>query len=994
MTRDEWVRVEAAFHEVLAAGPDDRERALDRACAADAALRHEVQGLLAAEPAAEGLLATPAWEAAARAMALAGDPREVAPRLSAGTRLGHFRIEGLAGSGGMGEVYKAYDFRLGRTVAIKVLPPEFAADAASRQRLEREARAVSQLAHPSICALFDIGCEDGIDYLVLEYLEGRTLAQRLREGPAGATSTPSEDSDRGCPLPLAEALPIAVQIAEALAAAHRQGIVHCDLKPANVMLTRDGVKLLDFGIARVVLAAGDDAACDGAEAQRGTLGYMSPEQLAGREPDALSDLFSFGAVLFEMLTGRRPFTGATPVGLLAAMESEAPRLGAFEGTQAPAAVEFLVRRCLARDPEQRWDSAHLAADVLRYAARHPEPVPVAERLWPPPPLPRRPSVVRIAAPIALAIVIASAIWLAFSSREGLPLRRLYLSLDGFEIHPHGSYALLSPNGSRIAFTKRLPDGRQPLATRRLDEERASVLDGTDGHLFPFFSPDSEWLAFFSRGRLLKVRVQGGLPLSLCAGPALVGGGGSWGDDGTIVVALDPAGGLSRLPASGGVPKPLTTLDPERGEVTHRYPHVLPGSHAVLFTSHTRFGNFDDATIEWVSLETGQRRTLVRGGYDARYLPSGHLVFVRNTSLLAAPFDLGRGEVAGPAVPVLHDVMPALRGHRIPLSFSDDGDALTYTGVWHVPEHSLVWVDRAGLATPVDVVQGAYADPRASRDGTIVLGVGEGFTRHQLGVVDRGRREPRLLLAQSTEFVPAWAPDGLHIAFAAQHRADRNGLFWRRADGAGPVHRLTFADRLHTASSISPDGRWLAYVDFARETGTDVWLLPLDLADADRPVSGTARAFARTLLQESDPAFSPDGAWLAYQSLHDGRPAIFVAAVAGGGAPYRLPSLRGVGHRPLWSATRPEIVYEGADRQVEVIPYEIRGGTFVPGTPRAWPNAVLARYEPDYTIRNFDLAADGKRVLLLAEPAGGQPPVTARATLLLGFFDELRRLAPR
>jgi serine/threonine-protein kinase len=1001
MTPERWRQIERVCQEALDRAPDDRAAFLDRECAGDAALRREVASLLGQQRNAEGLLETPAWEIAADVL---GDAAAVPPpRFEHGRRLGPFEIDRLVGVGGMGEVYRARDTRLGRTVALKVLPPDAAADPDRKRRLETEARAASALSHPHICALFDIGSDGGVDYLVMEYLDGETLVGRMARRRAAGESLPSG-------LSLDEALEYGAQIAEALAAAHRGGIVHRDLKPGNVMLTPDGVKLLDFGLAKMKPALeGIDAIAEAAGRPRtvsgvvmGTANYMAPEQLRGRGADARSDLFAFGTLLYEMVAGRRAFDGSSPVAVITAiLERDPPALAECQPL-APPALERLVRGCLAKDPEQRWDSALLAAQELRRIATEAwpgsAPDPIAERQSvpvPPPPSSRRVWRQRLpwlAAAAALVVAVAAIAWLQTRPASS-PGRMQRLDLDlgmGFQAHPRSASALLSPDGTRIVFRGVGPDGAADLFVRRLDQPNAIPLR-TGGGADPFFSPDGQWLGFFRDGTLWKVSLAGGRPVALCAAAVQAARGADWGDGGFIVASFDPSAGLLRVPDAGGAPVPITTLDASRREVTHRWPQVLPGSQAVVFTSHTFAGRYDEGTIEAVSLATGQRTTLQTRGYFGRYLPSGHLVFVRHNTLFAARMNPTRLALTGPPVPVLNQVLGDEDLGRLQFSFSTAGDALALTGEWVEPTSVPVWRDPSGPSTPLPMPAEDYSDPRVSPDGRqVAMSVRHTLSR-QIVVQTTGRPSPVRLVSDATDVMPIWAPDGRHLVFASD--ADRGiyNLYWRRADGVGPVERLTRSPHAQHPSSMSPDGRLLAYTENSPATAADIWVVPLDLGDPDRPVAGSPRPVLQTPASEEGPAFSPDGKWLAYSSTESGQAEVYVRSMGADSGKWHLS--RGGGARPVWARDGKRLFFDRQGR-IMVVEVSATATAFVAGTPREWAEWAIPWRDERHAQRNFDLAPDGKRMLVL-QPSGGQAKAGPRtaATLLVNFFDELRRLVP-
>ncbi|MGA7791753.1 MAG: protein kinase [Candidatus Acidiferrales bacterium] len=564
--------------------------------------------------------------------------------LPAGTKLGPHEILAAIGSGGMGEVYKARDTRLDRIVAIKVLPAHLADRSDLSERFEREAKTIASLNHPHICTLYDTGHQDEIDFLVMEYLEGETLAQRLQKGP----------------LPIQQVLQYATEIADALDKAHRKGITHRDLKPGNIMLTKSGTKLLDFGLAKLkqeVAPAIPDSqlptlksAVTAEGTILGTLQYMAPEQVEGKqnEIDARTDIFAFGAVVYEMATGRKAFEGKSSASVMAAiMISNPPPMSSLQPV-TPLALDRIVKKCLAKDPEERWQSARDVTDELKWIAEggsqaslltaapkdsgatQGAPAWTSKLSW------------AMAAGLALLLVVTvGALW-----RATRPVERALVRLDvdlGPEVSldsPRGTDAILSPDGTRIVYVS-----QNRLFTRRLDQPNATELAGTQGVNAPFFSPDGQWVGFFSQGRLQKISVEGGSAITLC--DASTGYGGSWGEDDNIIAALNTGGGLSRIPSAGGPPTPVTDL--QNGEVTHRWPQILQGGKAVLFTASASPA-FDGANIEVMSLTDHSTKTFVRGGTFGRYLPSGHLVYINRGTLFVVPFDVNRLEVHGTPAP--------------------------------------------------------------------------------------------------------------------------------------------------------------------------------------------------------------------------------------------------------------------------------------------------------------------------------------------------------
>ena len=597
MQAERWQQIEKLYYAAQAQPAEKRAEFLAQACAGDRALRGEVESLLD-KP-------TDTF--------LEGAPLAVVQRLTAGAKLGNFEIVDLLGRGGMGEVWRARDARLKREVAIKVLPAGLARDPDRIARFEREARAASALNHPNIVVVHDIGCDHGIYWIASELVRGDTLRRTMGSGP----------------VPAMRALDIAEQVASGLEAAHAAGLVHRDLKPDNIMVTRDGqVKILDFGLAKISSAEARAAhestvTISQAGVVVGTPAYMAPEQARGEPLDKRTDIWAFGCVFYEMLTGKRIFSGDTAADVLAAVITQDPDL-----TRVPARMRRLLRRCLEKDPKKRlrdigdvWDLLEdPAAGGTLAGARG------STAAW------------TVAAVLALAAIGAG--WIAWRATRPVehPLTRFSMDLGPAAITGASTTVAISPDGRRLAFPARGADGRQQLSTRLLSEAEPTLLAGTEGGYDPFFSPDGQWIGFFGGGQLRKISVHGGAPVSLTSIVSTQSGaqGASWGDDGNIAAAMGLMFTIARVPAEGGSPQPLTKLGP--GEIAHRWPQVLPGSSAVLFTASASVSGMDNANIEAVSLKTGQIKILHRGGYFGRYLPGGHLLYVHRGILFGIDFD--------------------------------------------------------------------------------------------------------------------------------------------------------------------------------------------------------------------------------------------------------------------------------------------------------------------------------------------------------------------
>ena len=662
--------------------------------------------------------------------------------LTPGTTLGPYQIESPLGAGGMGEVYKARDTRLDRTVAIKVLPEHVAADPDLKQRFEREARTVAALNHPHICALYDIGSQDGIDFLVMEYLDGETVAQRLEKGA----------------LPLDQALKVAIEIADALDKAHRQGIVHRDLKPANIMLTKAGAKLLDFGLAKlrkpgVVGRETFSAATTLSEPLTargtilGTLPYMAPEQLEGKDTDARSDVFAFGAVVYEMVTGKRVFTGDSQASLIAAILGSQPNPMSTVEPITPRALDRVVTKCLAKDPDDRWHTAHDLTDELKWishegvqpagsgAADLRDEVALVAAVH----SKRGRYLVGVAVAVSLTLMTAVAVWWSTGLSEPAPLTvtrtTVTLPADQRLVRTQGAAPLaLSPDGTRLVYASG-DSGASQLYLRELDQFDVTALPGTEGAQHPFFSPDGEWVGFFADGLLQKVEIAGGLPLTICDAP-IVGRGGSWGPEDTIIFQPGAGSpGLLRVSAAGGEPKPLESVDAQMDSSSFAWPSFLPDGSALLTTLN--YGT-RDPQIAVLSLESGEWH-LVADGSHPRYAPPGYVVYYEaRGGLQAVGFDSDRLAVLGSPVSVLNSVYRASSGGAPFFEVSLTGSLIYLSGGL---ERSLMWVDRRGQGLPAIDEQRGFRFPALSPDGTKVA-VNVDPRPSELWIYDLERGNPR------------------------------------------------------------------------------------------------------------------------------------------------------------------------------------------------------------------------------------------------------------
>jgi serine/threonine-protein kinase len=864
--------------------------------------------------------------------------------------IAHYRITAKLGEGGMGEVWRATDTKLGRDVALKILPASFARIPARMARFEREAKVLASLNHPHIAQIY--GVEEGA--LVMELVEGEPL-----KGP----------------LPVEKAVEYAGQILDALAAAHKKGIVHRDLKPANILVTRQGIKLLDFGLAKLrdaPITGPDETVTQGLTQQGqivGTLQYMSPEQLNGREVDSRGDLFSFGCVLYEMLSGKRAFDGKSAASVIAAVLEREP-----EPLKTAPPLERLVKRALAKDPEQRFQTARDLKAALSWAL---------ENAAVPGGVPRSRWRITVAAATVLAIVAAVELtgWWRATRPVDHPLTRLNLDLGPEAMTGLNLTVAISPDGRRLVYPARGPDGKQLLATRLLDQAQSTMLPGTESGADPFFSPDGQWIGFFARTQLKKISVQGGALANL--GPPAVGAamGASWGQDGAVIEGSAISLPLLQIPAAGGQWQPFTKLGP--GEVAHRWPQILPDAGAVLFTASPSVAGLDNANIEAISLKTGEAKIVQRAGYYGRYLASGHLVYVHQGVLFGVRFDSTRLEALGTPVPLLQDLAANSATGGGQFDFSSTGTFMYAAGKSAAQSWQVAWIDSAGKMQPLLAVPGAYTNPRLSPDGKNLAYVGDSADVY---VYDMERDATTRLTVSGHANVPAWAPDGKHLVF--ESIGDGFSFLWIRSDGSGEPQQVLQRPNVVLPWSFSSDGR-LAYFERSPETGWDLWTLPLDLTDADHPKPGKPEPFLRTSSDEMLQRFSPDGRWIAYRSNESGTNEIYVRPFpnASGG---RWQVSSGGGLFPFWSKNGRELFYETADNRIMVVDYSVDRGSFVAGKPRLWSDKQLFYIGTS----NLDLAPDGKRFAVLALP--DTPPGekgSVHVTMLLNFFDELKRRIP-
>jgi serine/threonine protein kinase/Tol biopolymer transport system component len=952
--------VAAVFHEALEQDAAARAAYLDAACAADAALRAEVESLLAAHQATGGFIdGSPLEKLPASAVAALGnDVTKTAPdsnaaarsaALATGTRLGPYQIVGPLSAGGMGELFRALDTRLGRDVAIKV--PFAADDPSKRQRFQREARAIAALNHPHICTVHDVGSESGFDYLVLELLQGESLAARLKRGG----------------LPVDEAIPRALEIAGALARAHRDGIVHRDLKPGNVMLTPSGAKVLDFGLARIVRGETDaprspagfhSAPLTDAGAVLGTLQYMAPEQLEGRVADTRADIFAFGATLYEMLTGQRAFDAASSPGVIAAiLRGETPSLLAAR-PDLPPALDRIVRTCLAKDPEARFASLHDVAVALQWARDDAN-------------LPRRPDVVMISgrrrtalrvalATLAAALLTAVTIWALLSPRE-LPAQ----SVQRYEIVTPAASRLnvatttpslaLSPDGRWISYVTdaNLGSGGQ-LMVREAGDLTPRRVEGVPESREPAFSPDGRWLVY-GVADLKKVPVTGGASVTLYDPPAVIRGP-SWSDDGSIVFStLGPETGLLRVSDEGGTVEELTRPDASNGEADHLFPSALPSGRGELFVIHSAGSEAPHVAVR--DGKTGAIKRLVPGA-AARYA-DGRIVYAANGTLYARSFDLERLELTGEPVIIAERVLMGVAGGAF-FDVARNG-TLVYVPASAAsdPPRRLMWVDRSGHETPLGAPDLAYGSVRLSPEGDRVAAAlrDEGRDIYTWDIV-RGRLTP-VTREAGEETNPVWTADGKELIYTSRESVG-SVLSRRLADGSATARVLARFPLTTVATAVTSDGQFL----LGNRSILGVWelfVMPLGRPDT-----------VRTGIQKraNYPAASPDDRYIAFTSRESGLWQTYVRPFQRSEEARWQVSGTG-GSNPVWRADGRELFYwqprdatlgEGmSGGQLMAVPVDTTGPAFTWQTPR--PLFSVEPYQMS-GLHPFDVSRDGQRLLMI------------------------------
>ena len=889
--------------------------------------------------------------------------------LKPGDSLGPYRVDALIGKGGMGEVYRGTDTRLGRPVAIKVSAREFS------DRFEREAKAISSLNHPNICTLYDVGP----NYLVMEFVEGDTLAYLIKQGP----------------IPLEKALQYATQIADALSAAHAKGIIHRDLKPANIILTGSGVKVLDFGLAKLNAAAKFGASGSSEMVTKtepmtesgsilGTLHYMSPEQAEGKDTDERSDIFSFGAVLYEMLTGNRAFDGETKTAILASVLKDQPEPIQQFQPMVPRSLDRVVRKCLEKKPADRWHSAHdlkQTLELIDLAGPTTASASVSSSAIPPVELPSRRKWLW---PVVVAAGAALVLWAPW--RKAAPAQAVRFEVGPAEKMTFISQAAMavSPDGRWMVFPAIGEDGIRHYYVRALDGVEVRALPGADGGQAPAsWSYDSRWVVFATGNKLKKVDIQGGPPQNIADLPVTLAGA-SWNSDGVIIAsASGTASPILRVPAAGGQTTPITALAP--GESAHLWPQFLPDGKHFLYLRVSSDAAKAGVYIGSIDAKPEQQsmQRLLATDRQAFYAPApgggvGNLIFLRGATLMAQPFDPGKMALSGEPVAIADGVDSFTSSNHGLFSVSDTGTLVYRVGTG--TQTALTWFDQQGNPAGTLGDPGDYANPAISPDGSRVAVAMGPVSSRDIWIMDVARgTSTRFTFDPARDDFPAWSPDGKNIAFSS----NRNGqmdLYIKPADGSGEEKLLLKTDEPKTDARWAKDGRFLLFTSTGPKTSADMLALPF--TGEAKPVSLLKTQF---LPAEAVPRVSPDGRWLAYMSNESGSSENYVRpftpdAPAGTGAKWLVS--KGGGAFPLWRPDGKELFYLSLTNQVMAVEIDTSKG-FQAGTPRRMFASPVVTAP---TVR-WDVSPDGKRFLFAAPPGSGR---TIPFTVIVNWAAGLKK----
>jgi eukaryotic-like serine/threonine-protein kinase len=985
MTSDHWQRVSKLYHDALARDASQRDAFVREACAGDEALRRAVESLLDLPAPADGFRDNPVTAVAAQMVS------DAASALT-GRRLGPYQVEARLGAGGMGEVYRARDLKLGRDVAIKILPRAFTSNPERLARFEREARVLAALNHQNIGAIFGLEDADGVPSLVLELVEGELLADRIALGP----------------VPVKDALGMARQIADALDAAHEKGIVHRDLKPENIKVTPEGVvKVLDFGLAK---AGGNESASDLTHSPTVTLGgtregvilgtaaYMSPEQARGKVVDKRTDIWAFGCVLYQMLTGRAAFGGETVSDTIVAILDRQPDWRLLpSGT--PASLTRLLQRCLEKDPKRRLHDIADARIEIEEALH--EPSGLLSEVLSPGTLPSgavtraRTSGLLVAAVVfALALGADIASRLAAPTSPVAPLARVMITLPAGQALEKGRFSpvALSPDGRLLAYAAAVGGGQTQLYLRALDELEARPIPATEGATTPFFSPDGRWLAFYSEASLKKVSLGGGVPLTISETPPIWSA--TWGGNNIVFATTLASTGLWQVSADGGEPVQVTT--PKEGEALHGYPQFLPD------TTHVLFSVLRDNAWRLAVLTLASRESKLLGGgravgEGAQYLPTGHIVYAQAGGLVATPFEPPDGDLNQPSIPLLERVERSRFGGAYFAVAPGAGSLVYLPANTAVTDRALLRVDRDGRVAPLLDARLGYEDPAFSPDGRRIAATIESDTGRDIWIIDVDRGTRIRFTTGGTSAFPVWSADGSRLAFQSTAPGPWN-LYWKPIDGSAEAQPLFGASTQpaaswpNAASSLLPgtlpalsggnpqfpmswtsDGS-MAFHERKPNGERDIWVV----TPASEPTP-----FLLTPFDERSPRFSPDGKWLAYVSNESGRDEVYVQPFPGPGRKWLISTDGGID--PLWSRNGRELFYRQGEQMMVVS--TVSTPDFSANRPR---RLFETRFDAGDNGPNYDVAPDGKSFLMLRSERG---PVAGELHLVLNWFKEVTARTP-
>ena len=885
--------------------------------------------------------------------------------LATGTKLGRYEIRSKVGEGGMGEVYLARDLEIGRDVAIKVLPSTFSQDKDRLRRFQQEACAAGALNHPNILSIYDVGKNDGSPYVVSELLEGETLRRRIA----------------GTPMTQRRAIDYALQIANGLAAAHEKGIIHRDLKPDNIFVTNDGrVKILDFGLAKLTQPDGNQSQTEIPTRRvdtnpgviMGTVGYMSPEQVKGRQVDQRSDIFSFGAILYEMLSGRRAFHGESPAETMSAiLKEDPPELSQTNQNVSPALARF-VNRCLEKNPESRFHSASDLAFALEAlsgsASSFEKTISVAT---PGLQLRTRERLIWIAA-VSLPLIIAIA--LAFSNFRRAPNASQTVR---FFITPTDQVAfisaLISPDGRLLLIRGRDSSGKTLLWIRSLDSLSTQPLSGTDNSAYPFWSPDSRSIAFFADSKLKRIEITGGPPQTLCDTGTGSGAGGAWNRDGVIVFARDHASGLYRVSAAGGIATALTALDKTQGDISHKYPQFLPDGKRFLYLAQN--AKTEDSSIYVRAIDSSENRLILKTRAQAAYVPDGYLLFLRDRTLMAQPFDVSKLQLTGEPVLLAEQVGFNFAAGFANYSVSDNG-VLTYMSGGSITGGQPFLFDRDGKSLgpvgPTGNYSNIYLAPDEKR---VAVSIGDSQSgARDIWLLDIARNTPtRFTFDPAEDAMPIWSPDGSRIAFVGDREGTGN-LYEKAANGASNEKLLLKTNERKFPHDWSRDGKFIAYSNQSESTNIDLWVLPM--TGDKKPVP-----FLNSTFNEDQAKFSPDGHFIAYSSDESGRYEVYLETfpVRGG---KRMISRDG-GAQPRWRRDGKEIFFIAPDRKLMAADVKLEGSNLEVSVPKALFQTQIGGYP--IPRNGYDVFGNGQRFLIITpRQENNLTPITVVANWTAGL----------